>query len=482
MRVAMTLQRASPVPLHRQIYEQWRTGILTGRFRRGERVPSTRELAATLAVSRSTITESYEQLIAEGYLDAAHGSGTFVCHELPDDALRPGRGHPAINHEEPTVHLSRYGAGLHDDFLYPETPPGFIRFTHWRPDLERFPFALWRRLVMRHLRAGAHELFDYRELFDYPEQSAGYQPLRREIAAYVARSRAVRCTPEQVVVVNGSQQGLDLCVRLLIDPGDEVAFENPGYQGASRIFQAHGARLRPARIDSDGIVIGDLGLKARMVYVTPSHQFPTGVSMSLARRLELIEWARGHGAAIIEDDYDSEYRYSGAPLPSLQGLAHGVPVIYIGTFSKVMFPGLRIGYVIAPPRFITALERAKWLADRHTSMLDQAALTDFIHEGHLERHIRRMRRLYGHRREVLVDALARHFGNTAKVRGDAAGMHLLVRFEDEAIVERAMARKVLLMSARAYYLTKPPNGEFVFGFSSVGERTIREGVKRLAAH
>jgi GntR family transcriptional regulator/MocR family aminotransferase len=482
MRVALMLERTSPVPLHRQIYEQWRTGILTGRFRRGERVPSTRELASTLAVSRSTVTESYEQLIAEGYLDAAHGSGTFVCHELPDEALRPGRALITAKDDEPVIRLSRYGAGLHDDFLYPETPAGFIRFTHWRPDLERFPFALWRKLMMRHLRGATNELFDYRELFDYAEQAAGYEPLRREIAAYVARSRAVHCRPEQVVIVNGSQQGLDLCVRLLLERGDEVAFENPGYQGAHRIFQAYGARVRPARIDGDGIVIGDLARKARLVYVTPSHQFPTGVSMSLARRLELIEWARARSAAIIEDDYDSEYRYSGAPLPSLQGLARGVPVIYIGTFSKVMFPGLRIGYVIAPPRFVAPLRRAKWLADRHTSLLDQAALADFIREGHLERHIRRMRRLYGRRREVLIEALARHFGERAKVQGDAAGMHLLVRFEDDGLDERAAAGRVLLMSAGSYYLTKPPSGEFIFGFSSIGERTIREGVRRLAAH
>ena len=482
MRVAMVLQRTSAVPLHRQIYEQWRTGILTGRFQRGERVPSTRELAATLAVSRSTVTESYEQLVAEGYLDATQGSGTFVCRELPDQALRPDRAGIPIKDEQPAIRLSRYGAGLRDDFLYPETPPGFIRFTHWRPDLERFPFGLWRKLVMRHLRAASPELFDYRELFDYAEESAGYQPLQREIAAYVARSRAVRCTPEQVIIVNGSQQGLDLCVRLLLDPGDEVAFEDQGYQGANRILQAHGARIRPARIDSDGIVIGDLPRKARLVYVTPSHQFPTGVSMSLARRLELIEWARAHEAAIIEDDYDSEYRYSGAPLPSLQGLAHGVRVIYIGTFSKVMFPALRIGYVIAPERFVAPVKRAKWLADRHTSLLDQAALSDFIREGHLERHIRRMRRLYGRRREVLVESLARCFGDRAKVRGDAAGMHLLVRFEDDGIVQRAGAGKVLLMSASSYYLTKPPNGEFIFGFSSIGERTIREGIRRLASH
>jgi len=203
--------------------------------------------------------------------------------------------------------------------------------------------------------------------------------------------------------------------------------------------------------------------------------------MSLARRLELIEWARAHEAAIIEDDYDSEYRYSGAPLPSLQGLAHGVPVIYIGTFSKVMFPALRIGYVIAPERFVAPVKRAKWLADRHTSLLDQAALSDFIREGHLERHIRRMRRLYGRRREVLVESLARCFGDRAKVRGDAAGMHLLVRFEDDGIMERAAAGKVALLSADSYYLTKPPRGEFIFGFSSIGERTIREGIRRLAA-
>ena len=481
MRVALVLQRASSIPLHRQIYEQWRTGILTGRFRRGERVPSTRELATTLSVSRSTVTESYEQLIAEGYLDASQGSGTFVCHELPDEALRPGRARITTKDDEPAIRLSRYGGGLREDFIYPATPPGFIRFTHWRPDLERFPFALWRKLVTRHLRGATHELYDYAGLFDYAEQSAGYEPLRREIAAYVARCRAVRCAPEQVVIVNGSQQGLDLCVRLLLDRDDQVAFENPGYQGARQIFQAHGARLRPARIDADGVVIGDLGRTTRLVYVTPSHQFPTGVSMSLARRLELIEWARGQNAAIIEDDYDSEYRYSGAPLPSLQGLSHGVPVIYIGTFSKVMFPGLRIGYVVAPQRLVAALQRAKWLADRHTSLPDQAALTDFIREGHLERHIRRMRRLYGRRRQVLVESLARHFGAGAQVRGDAAGMHLLVKFDDERIAERAAANKVLLMSASAYYLTKAPRAEFIFGFSSIGERTIREGVKRLAA-
>jgi GntR family transcriptional regulator / MocR family aminotransferase len=471
---AILLDPASAAPLHRQIYDQWRQGILTGRFRRAERVPSTRELSTALEVSRSTVTQAYDQLIAEGYLESTQGSGTFVCRELPDELLRPKLKHVPKDETIPAIRLSRYGAGLNEDFSYPSAPAGFIRLTQWRPDLSLFPLSIWRKLVMRRLRSAAAELFDY------ANQSAGYGPLRDEIAAYVSRSRAVRCTPEQVVIVNGSAQGIDLCVRLLLEPGDEVAIENPGYQGAHRILAGYGARLRPARIDENGIVIRDLGKKSRLVYVTPSHQFPTGVAMSLTRRLELIEWSRQHHAVLIEDDYDSEYRYSGPPLPSLQGLATGVAVIYIGTFSKVMFPSLRIGYVIAPLSLVARMRRAKWLADRHTPVPEQAALADFISEGHLERHIRRMRRIYGERRKTLVESLERHFGDRVQIRGDAAGMHLLVRFEDAEIAEKAAGAKVQLISSASCYLTPAPRGEFILGFSSIGERSIREGIRRLA--
>ena len=478
MSAAILLDPASSAPLHRQIYDQWRRGILSGRFRRAERVPSTRELSTSLAVSRSTVTLAYEQLIAEGYLESSRGSGTFVCRKLPDELLRPD--HKQINGAEdpPPIRLSRYGTGLTKDFSYPPAPPGFIRFTQWRPDLGLFPIAIWRKLVMRRLRSAAPELFDY------ADQSAGYGPLRDEIAAYVSRSRAVRCTPEQVIIVNGSAQGIDLCVRLLLEPGDEVAIENPGYVGAHRIFAGYGAKLRPARIDENGIVIGDLGKSlrdsVRLVYVTPSHQFPTGVAMSLSRRLELIEWSRRHNAVLIEDDYDSEYRYSGPPLPSLQGLATGVAVIYIGTFSKVMFPSLRIGYLIVPKILAARFRRAKWLADRQTPVPEQAALADFIAEGHLERHIRRMRRIYGARRDALVESLERHFGDAVQIRGDAAGMHLLVHFQDARITEKAAAAKVQLVSSAASYLTTSPPGEFILGFSAIGERCIREGIRRLA--
>ena len=474
MRAAVVLERDSSDPLHRQIYDQWRQGILTGRFRRAERVPSTRELAAALQVSRSTVTQAYEQLIAEGYLETFPGSGTFVCRELPDALPQFKLKHVPRTDAVPAIRLSRFGAGLNEDFPYRSTPPGFIGLAQWRPDLDLFPIAIWRKLVSRRLRCAAPDLFDY------SEEAAGYAPLRTEIAAYVSRSRAVRCRPEQVVVVNGSAQGIDLCVRLLLEPGDEVAIENPGYHGARRILAGSGAKLRPARVDDGGIVVADLGKNTRVVYVTPSHQFPTGVAMSLARRLDLIAWCREHSAVLMEDDYDSEYRFSGAPLPALQGLARGVSVIYIGTFSKVMFPSLRIGFVIAPPNLVQRLQRAKWLADRHTPAPEQAALADFIREGHLERHIRRMRRVYATRYQALVESLRRYFGARVHIRGDAAGMHLLVRFEDANIAERAAAAKVHLASSAPCYLTNPPRGEFVIGFSSTGERSIREAIRRLA--
>ncbi len=475
MRPAIVVKPDAAAPLHRQIYEEWRKGILTGRFHGGDRVPSSRELAAMLGVSRSTVTEAYEQLAAEGYLESAHGSGTYVCREIPDELLRTRQVARNGASTSALPRLSRYGLRLIEDQRYPAAEAGVIQFSSGRPDLREFPFAVWRKLLGRRIRMATPDLFDY------AEQSAGYEPLRRQVAATLARSRAVRCDWRQVVIVNGSQQGLDLCVRLLLEAGDVAVLENPGYPGARRVFTAYGAKLRPARVDSQGIRIGDLGKRAKLVYVTPSHQFPTGVSMSLARRLELIDWARRRGATLIEDDYASEYRYSGAPLPAMQGLASDVPVIYIGTFSKVMFPGLRIGYVVLPPELVAPFTRAKWLVDRQTPVLEQAALADFMREGHLERHTRRMRRLYGRRREVLVEAVARCLGSRAQISGDAAGMHVLVRFEDGEVLKRAAANRVEISTARVWYMCKASANELVLGFSELGERTIREGIRRLAS-
>jgi GntR family transcriptional regulator/MocR family aminotransferase len=475
MRIAIAIDRSSDVPLHRQVYDEWRRGILSGRFRNGQRVPSTRELAATLEVARATIAAAYDQLTAEGYLEASHGSGTFVCRRLPEELLRPRQTLAARPETDTPIRLSRFGVktAAQPEYAPPAARTGWISFAQWRPDLTEFPFAIWQKLLTRHLRGADPRMFDY---------TAGgwaHAALRQEIAAYVSRSRAVSADAGQVIVVNGSQQALDLCARLLLDPDDEVAIEDPGYQGARQVFEACGARLRPVSVGPEGVNPRSLGRRARVLYVTPSHQFPSGASLSVARRLELISWARRAGAAILEDDYDSEYRYNGPPLPAMQGLAGGAPVIYIGTFSKVMFPGLRIGYVIAPKPLAQAFARAKWLADRQTPMLEQAALADFLREGHLERHIRRMRRLYGRRREVLVESLDRHFGGQATVLGDPAGMHALVRFEDGDVAARAEAARVQIAPSATYYLGTAPANEFVFGFSTLGERTIREGVRRL---
>jgi GntR family transcriptional regulator / MocR family aminotransferase len=472
--LTIALEPDSTLPAHRQIYEAWQRGILNGRFASGDRLPSTRELAATLSVSRGTVTQAYDQLLSEGYLQAARGSGTFVCRELPERALHADEGARRRPKAARNVKLSRYGSGLLEDYPRYAVQPGHISFAQWGPDREGFPWALWRRIVARQSRRVSPELFDY------SEDVQGHPPLREEIAAYVTRSRAVHCSPDQVIVVNGSQQGLDLCGRLLFELDDIVAVENPGYPGALHTFTAYGAALQPVTVDGEGIVSRDLDDRARTVYVTPSHQYPTGVSMSLNRRLELIAWARKQGAVIIEDDYDSEYRYSGSPLPALQGLAEEVPVIYCGTFSKVMFPGLRIGYLIVPDSLVAAFTRAKRLADNYTPVLPQIALRDFIAGGHLERHIRRMRRLYGDRREALLTALRKHFGASAAVEGDDAGMHAFVHIADKGLQERARRNKVQLRPAQPCYLEGDASQRYLFGFSSLTERDIREGIRRLS--
>lgn len=480
MRLPLPIATSAALPRHRQIYEAWRQGVLQGRFRAGERMPSTRELAQTLGVSRSTVTQAYEQLIAEGYLVATRGAGTFVCRELPEPALpdRPlleGRTRRATA----PLRWSRWAQAVQRDWPVPAHAPaaaGLLNLGQWGPDLRHFPAALWRRLLARQLRAPATSLLDYADARGLPE-------LRSEIAAYVVRQRAARCTPEQVLIVNGSQQALELSARLLLERGAEVGFENPGYPGTHRTFAAYGARLRPVPVDSEGLIVAALGRRARLVYVTASHQFPTGVALSLPRRLELLCWARQQGAVIIEDDYDSEYRYSGPPLPCLQGLSEDVPVVYCGTFSKVMFPGLRIGYLIVPPEMIETFARAKWVSDRHSALLEQAALTDFIREGHLERHVRRMRRLYSQRRSALCTALERHFGERVSLHGEAAGMQVLVRFAERRMQQWGQNAGVLLHSTAGYYL-KPPRtaaySEFLLGFSALPESVLEQAVRRLA--
>jgi GntR family transcriptional regulator/MocR family aminotransferase len=376
--------------------------------------------------------------------------------------------------------LSAYGASLTtNDLLRPKEPEAIIHFRYGRPAIDHFPLKLWRRLLSRHCRFSS-------DIFGYAKDSRGYKPLREAIASYISRSRAVQCEPDQVIIVSGSQQALDLVTRLLIDRGDWIAMEDPGYLGARRTFLAQGACLHPVAVDESGFMVKSLATAPgaiKLVYVTPSHQFPTGAILSLPRRLELLAWAQKTGATIIEDDYDSEYRYSDRPIPALQGLGSSDSVVYISTFSKVLFPALRMGYLVVPPSLVQVCDRAKWLTDRQSPLLEQYVLTDFIKEGHLERHIRRMRNLYDQRRRTLVQCLLQHLGEQVTILGENAGLHLMIRLHthlsERDILNRAAQVGVGLIPASFYYLKSGSRNEFVLGYTELDEPQIQEGVRRL---
>ena len=481
MDLAIALDNNTAIPLHQQLYEELRRAILSGRLLPRQRIPSTRSLAKSLGISRTTVTSCYEQLLSEGYLETIVGSGTYVCAQLPDDLLHS----TPVESVQKTVlpiQLSKYAARLADmDTSLMSEPDLQISFRYGRPAFDHFPMQTWRKLLSRHCRENSTWL-------DYATDALGYKPLREAIARYLSRSRAVQCEPEQVIITNGTQQALYLIMRLSIELGDAIALEDPGYLSARRIFLSQGAKLLPIRVDESGLVVKDLAKYAnesiKLVYVTPSHQFPTGAILSLPRRLELLAWAQQNSAMIIEDDYDSEYRYGDRPIPALQGLAQTDSVLYIGTFSKVLFPSLRIGYLVLPQSLIALFARAKWLSDRSLPSLEQQVLTDFIEQGHLESHIRKMRSLYDLRRQALVQALKANFGEKAKILGEKAGLHLMVRLQthltDEEIIQRAARVGVGMMSAQPSYLNANCAGEFIFGYSELTQQQIQQGISRLA--
>lgn len=478
MELSITLDAAGRVPLHRQLYDEVRRAIISGRLRRGSRIPSSRAIARSLGVSRSTVTMTFEHLLSEGYLEATVGRGTFVSGDLPIDVA------PLVVAERPppasgNIRLSTYGAALARTEPL-ETPLGSatIDFRDGRPAFDRFPYDVWRRLVARHIRADAGH-------FDYASDPAGHPGLREAIAVYLRRERALNVRGEDIVIVTGSQQAIDLIARLLVDPGDLVAIEDPGYIGAARTFAAHGAKVCGVPVDPDGIRVDRLerlGRDVRLAYVTPSHQFPTGSVLSLRRRFALLEWARAHRATIVEDDYDSAYRYEGHPIPALAGLDTEAAVVYVGTFSKTMFPALRIGYVVVPRALREVFTQAKSFADRQSPMLEQCALADFLSDGHFERHVRRMRALYRMRREAMLDALERHLGDAATVVGERAGMHVLVRLHEPLppdLIERTRSAGVAVVSADCHYLNGGTSDEFIFGFARMETDAIEEGVRRF---
>jgi GntR family transcriptional regulator / MocR family aminotransferase len=481
MDLAILLDKAINLPLHQQLYEELRQAILTSRLLPGQRLPSTRVLAQSLAISRGTVKLSYEQLLNEGYLETANGSGTFVCQQISDQALQALPSQSRCSGTLTVSGLSKYAQNFVNRELpkQPSSRPE-IDFCYWQPAFDHFPLNIWRQITTRHL----HDF----DLLDYSPDFLGYKPLREAIAHHLARSRAVRCNAEQVIIVNGAQQALDLIARLFIDPGDCIAMEEPGYLSARRVFQSQGAQILPITVDSSGLMIEQLQATAnqtiKFVYVTPSHQFPTGAILSLPRRLEFLAWAQKTGTMIVEDDYDSEYRYGERPIPALQGLDQSDSVIYIGTFSKVLFPALRIGYLVVPPGLVKFFDQAKRLADRHLPLLEQSVLADFINQGYLERHLRRMRHLYNQRRQALVKSLKSRLKEHVTIVGDAAGIHLMAQLHtdmsDQEIMVRAAQMEVGLTSAKLFYLSSSKGGQFLFGYANLDQEKIDTGVGRLA--
>src|SRR5579884_3154326 len=392
--VGIIIDGSSPVPFHRQLYDHLRASILSGQLQAGTRLPSTRALAQDLGISRNTVTTAYDQLLAEGYIESRVGHGTTVVPLLPEHLINVAPTHAAPLSATPAhPQLSQRGQLIASASFMPAsrsllttTPP----FRSGVPALDAFPFALWSQLIQRHARNSFSAWGHY-------QQSYGYQPLREAIAAHIGVTRGVRCIAAQVLIVSGSQQAIDLAARMLLDPGDQAWIEDPGYPGTRNALLAAGATLIPVPIDTEGISVSQgrvLAPQARLVATTPSHQFPLGVTMSLPRRLELLEWARQANAWILEDDYDSEYRFTGRPLSTLQGLDGAQRVLYIGTFSKVLFPSLRLGFLVVPSDLVDAFANMLHTTTYHHSVLEQMALADFISEGHFARHLRTMRTLY----------------------------------------------------------------------------------------
>jgi len=470
----LPVDRTSGVPLHRQIYDGLRRAILGGMLRAGQRVPSTRALALELEVSRFPVLAAYEQLLHEGYLEGRVGSGTFV-RAAPEDAPRPaagsgGRAAPA----GPRAGLPpRHGDGEGD------AEGGLRPFRVSLPALDQFPRALWARLVGRH----AHRLAPAHMSYGDP---AGLAPLRAAIAEHLRTARAVRCEAGQVLVVPGSQAALRLCASVLLGRGDVVAMEEPGYAGARAALCASGADFAPVRVDAEGMDVAALhalGAGVRAACVTPSHQYPLGVSMSAARRLALLEWAAGREAWLIEDDYDSEYRYVSRPLGSLQGMDAAGRVVYVGTFSKVLFPAVRVGYLVVPPALWDAFVAAREALDLFSPTLYQLVLADFLAEGHFARHIRRMRAVYLRRRQALLDGLARHCGGLLAVHNADAGLHVATLLpdgvDDVEVVRRMAARGLAATALSTCYACGARRTGLLLGFGGSGEEAIEAATRTV---
>jgi GntR family transcriptional regulator/MocR family aminotransferase len=470
--------RDSGMSANRWLYEALRAKILEGGLRPGARLPATRDLARQYGLARGTIVNTFEQLKSEGYVDGSVGSGTYVSKILPDELLQvpgengTGRSAPRKRRRRVSDYAGRVS-------LFPnlEIRPSRA-FRANTPALDLFPTTLWAQVAARRLRRVSTNLL----LGCGP---MGYTPLRQAVATYLSTSRGVKCVPEQVAIISGVQEALDLAARLFLNPGDRVCMENPGYPGAAIAFNAGGAKVSAIRLDDEGMQVQDASMRgARLVYVTPGHQFPVGVTMSLARRLRLLEWAGKSGALILEDDYDSEYRYAGRPVPALQGLdRHGL-VMFTGSFSKVLFPSLRLGYLVLPPDLVDYVSTILSVTNRHAPLLEQAVLCDFITEGHFGRHLRRMREVYAERLSVLLECARHSLTGLLEISGVEAGLQtaawLPSGLDSELVAAVAAKREVEVTPLGRYNHGRMEREGLQLGFAAVDSKEIRRGVRELA--
>src|SRR5580658_10083319 len=475
----IAVDRKGEKPLHRQIYDAFRAMILERRLQPGQQIPSSRALADELGISRIPVLGAYAQLLAEGYIESRSGAGTFVTSSLSDQFLsaRPSVAAAGVVNDPASDAISRVSR-----LLPVEGTPWFLgsgAFSVGQIASDHFPFRVWSDLVTHQARRVRASSMNYSD-------PMGSEEFREVIAAYLRTARAVRCEASQIMVVNGSQHALDLSARVLLDPDSPVWIEEPGYEFLRHALTLSGCRLIPVPVDSEGLDVAagvQLCPNARVAYVTPSHQYPLGATMSAARRLQLLEWAHSSNAWIVEDDYDSEYRYESMPVASMQGLDPGSRVIYIGTFSKVLFPTLRLGYMVIPPALVDRFLTVRQTNDICPSHLYQAALADFISAGHFTRHIRKTRRLYAERRNALTQALRKELGSEIEILGAEAGMHLVVTLppgmSDQKISARAAQEGLWLWPLSLAYAGANVRQGFILGFGGTKAEEMLHQVRRL---
>ena len=477
--VAFKINYLSKVPLYEQLYNAIRKSIHEGKFSFGQKLPGTRSLAAELKISRYTVTAAFQQLLAEGYIKGKPGSGSYV-NEIPDKLLH-AKEHDSTKRSEKKI-FSKISCQVESMHFYRNAIASqkIVPFQTSIPSLDDFPFKTWLKLINQtsQIYSGVHLRYS---------DAAGYYPLKKEIAKYLRTYRAVNCEPGQVIIVNGSQQGLDLIVRALVDKDDSVVIEDPGYFGIKFALKFSQANVCPAPLDSNGIDIDYISKnypKPKLIYSTPSHQYPTGVVMGASRRNELLQYANKNNCWIIEDDYDSEFRFAGSPLPSLQGMDKNNSVIYLGTFSKVLFPGLRLGYlVVTDPKLYDILATTKLMTDIQNPVFEQITTYFFLRDGYFTKHIRRMRVIYKKRQDILINEIKKELGGWLYVEESPAGMHLIgwlpKNSDDKKIAEDAKRNNVTVvpLSRSSIKFFKDP--ALMLGYTSFSREEIKTGIKKL---